>query len=65
MAYSNYQGDNGSGPRPMFDVTALNLKCAECGAPITQLPFQPSGDRPVYCRDCNRNRKKSFSRDRF
>ena len=29
----------------MYDV---NLDCAKCGAKITQLPFQPSGDRPVY-----------------
>jgi CxxC-x17-CxxC domain-containing protein len=65
MAYSNYQNDNGGAPqRQMFDVSALNLKCAECGAPITQLPFQPSGDRPVYCRDCNRNRRQNF-RKRF
>jgi len=33
-------------PREMFDVT-----CAACGAP-TQVPFRPSNDRPVYCRDC-------------
>jgi CxxC-x17-CxxC domain-containing protein len=25
--------------------------CAECGVE-TQVPFRPSGDRPVYCRDC-------------
>ncbi len=38
-------------PRQMYDV---DLVCAQCGAKITQLPFQPTGDRPVYCRDCNR-----------
>jgi len=37
--------------RQMFDV---DLTCAKCGAHISQLPFQPSGDRPVYCSDCNR-----------
>ncbi len=36
--------------KKMFDV---DLKCAKCGAHITQLPFQPSGDRPVFCRECN------------
>ncbi|MBP9774191.1 MAG: hypothetical protein KBD00_06260 [Candidatus Peribacteraceae bacterium] len=41
----------GNGPRQMFDVDAT---CAKCGAHISQLPFQPSGDRPVYCSDCNR-----------
>jgi len=37
--------------RQMFDV---DLTCAKCGTHISQLPFQPSGDRPVYCADCNR-----------
>lgn len=35
--------------RPMYDVV-----CAECGK-NTQVPFQPSNDRPVYCSDCFRN----------
>ena len=34
------------GERQMFDVI-----CDECGV-TTQVPFQPRGDRPVYCRDC-------------
>lgn len=25
--------------------------CAECGID-TEVPFKPSGDRPVYCHDC-------------
>ena len=25
--------------------------CAACGVETT-VPFQPSGDKPVYCRDC-------------
>jgi CxxC-x17-CxxC domain-containing protein len=36
-------------PRPereLFDVI-----CSNCGQP-TKVPFQPRGDRPVYCRDC-------------
>ncbi|MDR3601729.1 MAG: zinc-ribbon domain containing protein [Desulfosporosinus sp.] len=32
--------------RQMFPAT-----CAECGKETT-VPFQPSGDKPVYCRDC-------------
>ena len=32
--------------REMFTVT-----CADCGCE-TQVPFQPRGDRPVYCREC-------------
>jgi CxxC-x17-CxxC domain-containing protein len=32
--------------REMFDVT-----CSSCGRP-TQVPFRPTGARPVYCQDC-------------
>lgn len=28
-----------------------NVTCAKCGKQ-TQVPFKPTGDRPVYCRDC-------------
>ncbi len=42
--------------RQMYDV---DLTCAKCGAHISQLPFQPSGDRPVYCSDCNRAFRQS------
>jgi len=27
-------------------------KCADCGKEITELPFEPDPDRPVYCREC-------------
>lgn len=64
-----YRGGGGGGfnraPRQMFDVSAMNLTCAQCGAQITELPFQPSADRPVYCRDCNRQRREKFSRNRY
>ena len=41
------KAQNGNGaPRPMFTVI-----CDGCGCE-TQVPFQPRGDRPVYCRDC-------------
>jgi CxxC-x17-CxxC domain-containing protein len=30
----------------MFPAT-----CSDCGKE-TQVPFQPRGDRPVYCSDC-------------
>jgi CxxC-x17-CxxC domain-containing protein len=38
-------------PRQMFSAT-----CAECGR-IAQVPFQPTGARPVYCSDCFQNRR--------
>ena len=28
-----------------------SVKCANCGKQ-TEVPFKPSGGRPVYCRDC-------------
>lgn len=34
--------------RQMYDVV-----CAKCGKQ-TQVPFQPKGDRPVYCSECFR-----------
>ena len=37
--------------RQLYDV-----KCADCGKQ-TQVPFKPSGDRPVYCRDCYMKRR--------
>ncbi len=40
------QRGGGGGPRQMYSVV-----CSNCGA-NTQVPFKPSGDRPVYCRDC-------------
>ena len=36
------------GPREMYDAT-----CAQCGA-TCQVPFQPTGEKPVYCSDCFR-----------
>ena len=39
-------GSGYGAPRQMFPAT-----CAECGK-STEVPFQPRGDKPVYCRDC-------------
>ena len=37
--------------RQMFSVV-----CDECGK-NTEVPFQPRGDRPVYCSDCFRSKR--------
>ncbi|GAB4256185.1 zinc-ribbon domain containing protein [Thermincola ferriacetica] len=37
------------GPKEMYNVI-----CSNCGAE-TRVPFKPSQDRPVYCRDCFEN----------
>jgi CxxC-x17-CxxC domain-containing protein len=39
-------GSHGHGPREMFKAT-----CSQCGG-VAEVPFQPRGDKPVYCRDC-------------
>ncbi len=48
-------GDGGYGgerrPRQMFSAV-----CAECGR-AAQVPFQPTGARPVYCSDCFQTRR--------
>jgi CxxC-x17-CxxC domain-containing protein len=63
MAFEPRQG--GFPPRQIFDVSAMGLKCADCGADIKELPFEPKTDRPVYCRDCNRNRRQSYGPRKF
>lgn len=53
--YGNSGGGGGGGytQRQMFPVT-----CAECGKD-TEVPFEPRGDRPVYCSDCYRKVRPS------
>lgn len=43
---SGPQGSQASNRREMFRAT-----CSQCGG-VAEVPFQPRGDRPVYCRDC-------------
>lgn len=50
MAYDQGRGGFG-GPREMFKVI-----CSECQKEC-EVPFKPSGDRPVYCKDCFSKRK--------
>ena len=48
-----------SGPREMFEVT-----CDSCGRPA-RVPFQPRGDRPVYCSDCFQQQRSGGSYSRY
>ena len=48
-----YGNSNYGARRQMFPV-----KCAECGKD-TEVPFEPRGDRPVYCSDCYRKVRQS------
>src|SRR5512144_380118 len=46
-SYSSRGDDYGErAPRQMYPAV-----CAQCGKE-TEVPFQPRGDRPVYCSDC-------------
>ena len=42
-------------PRQLFDAT-----CASCGKEA-KVPFEPRGDRPVYCSDCFQPQPRSVS----
>jgi CxxC-x17-CxxC domain-containing protein len=44
-------GGGARGPREMFTAT-----CSSCGNEA-QVPFQPSGDKPVYCSTCFEQRR--------
>jgi len=50
---SNGGGGGGGrgGAREMFKAT-----CSQCGG-VAEVPFQPRGDKPVYCRDCFATRR--------
>jgi CxxC-x17-CxxC domain-containing protein len=38
--------------RPMWDIV-----CDDCGKEA-QVPFEPDGERPVYCQECYRKRRQ-------
>jgi CxxC-x17-CxxC domain-containing protein len=46
-------GSGYGGQREMFSAT-----CAACGKEA-RVPFQPRGDKPVYCSDCFRSQQGS------
>jgi len=48
-----YGNSSYGAPRQMFPAT-----CAQCGK-ATEVPFQPRGDKPVYCSDCYRKVRPS------
>ena len=49
-------GGYSSGPRQMYPAV-----CSACGKE-TEVPFQPRGDKPVYCRECFQERRSSAPR---
>ncbi len=53
---SDYRGGSSTGERQMYPAV-----CAQCGKE-TEVPFKPSGDRPVYCSDCYQQQRGGSSR---
>ncbi|HIE12072.1 MAG TPA: zinc-binding protein [Desulfotomaculum sp.] len=43
---------SGRRPREMFQAV-----CASCGN-VADVPFRPSSDRPVYCKDCFQSKSR-------
>ncbi|MGC4105827.1 MAG: zinc-ribbon domain containing protein [Thermomicrobiales bacterium] len=48
-----------SAPRQLYPAT-----CSECGQP-TEVPFNPSPGKPVYCRECYQAKRQSTSYNRW
>jgi CxxC-x17-CxxC domain-containing protein len=51
MGFQRGGGGYDRGPREMHKAT-----CADCNKEC-EVPFKPSGDRPVYCKECFSKRK--------
>ena len=49
---SGYGGGYGDGRQREFHKAT----CSECKKEC-EVPFKPSGDRPIYCKDCYSKRK--------
>ncbi len=53
----DYRGGS-TGERQMYPAV-----CAQCGKE-TEVPFKPTGDRPVYCSDCYQQQRGGSSSSR-
>ncbi|MBI4284537.1 MAG: zinc-ribbon domain containing protein [Chloroflexi bacterium] len=53
---TSFGSSSGSSYRPRRQM--YPAVCAECGKD-TEVPFEPRGDRPVYCSDCYRKVRPS------
>jgi CxxC-x17-CxxC domain-containing protein len=58
--------NRGSSDRQRIDRAPLEMHrvvCADCGKEC-EVPFRPTGDRPVYCSECFAKRRPSETEDR-
>ncbi|MFN0072900.1 MAG: zinc-ribbon domain containing protein [Chloroflexota bacterium] len=51
-------GSRGGGGGYGMDRQMFSATCSSCGKEA-QVPFQPRGDKPVYCSDCFRSQRGS------
>ena len=69
MGYRGRRSSNrtrGSRDRQGFDRGSREMHksiCADCGKEC-EVPFRPTGDRPVYCRECFNKRRPPRTEDR-
>lgn len=67
-SYSSGGGGGGGGSygdrAPRGDRQMFPATCDDCGRE-TMVPFQPSGNKPVYCSDCFANRRQQSSYPRY
>jgi CxxC-x17-CxxC domain-containing protein len=66
MAYSTRENQSGGNRnfKPRFNNSRPDMHkatCSTCGN-ICEVPFKPTGSKPVYCNDCFRNNGGSDSR---
>jgi CxxC-x17-CxxC domain-containing protein len=57
-------GGNSYGGAPRGDRQLYSAICDECGREAL-VPFQPSGNKPVYCSDCFANRRQQSAYSRY
>ena len=53
-ARKNEQSNGGGYHRS--ESQGVSVTCSQCGQQTT-VPFEPRGDRPVYCQNCYRDKK--------
>ncbi|SCY14968.1 zinc-ribbon domain containing protein [Alkaliphilus peptidifermentans] len=53
------QGRNNSGRQNRTQRQMFSATCVTCGG-TASVPFQPSGDKPIYCKDCYQPRNKNW-----
>jgi CxxC-x17-CxxC domain-containing protein len=70
MAYfnkGNQSGNNRNFGKPRFNrerTEMFSATCANCGNQC-EVPFRPTGSKPVLCRDCFKNNRGSDTRSSF